>query len=352
MRIVEVITGGEPGGAQRHVFELVQYLAIQGHQVAVVHGGGHWLSQAIKNIASVYYLRHLQRDISWHDMMAFTALLGIVRNLRPDVIHAHSSKAGILSRLVGTILQVPVVYTSHGLVFFDTTRSRRSRKFYQLLETWAAKRSRGIITLSNMDYEFMRSVKTRAIVEKIPNGVPVRALSAKQLGCQRRIGFIGRFSREKGLDVVLKAAEQTMPWQWIIAGDGPFRSQITHAAERLPNLKWMGWIENIDEFFSEIDVLVQPSYKEGLPYTVLDAMAAGIPVVATPVGALNEILRAIDIHLLCPVGNVQALVESILYAFEHYNQIAESSYRLVKDHYNLNNQLEQTARLLTAVVES
>ncbi|OLZ09629.1 glycosyltransferase [Sulfobacillus thermosulfidooxidans] len=352
MRIVEVITGGEPGGAQRHVSELVQYLVSQRHQVAVVHGGGHWLSQAVEKVAPVYYLRHLQRDISWQDMAAFTALLRIVRQLRPDVIHAHSSKAGILSRLVGIILKIPVVYTSHGLVFFDSTRSWRSRKFYQLLETWAAKRSRGIITLSNMDYEFMRSVKTQAIVKKIPNGVPVRALFPKQLGHQRRIGFIGRFSREKGLDVVLKAAEQTMSWQWIIAGDGPFRSQIIHASERLPNLKWVGWMENLDEFFNEIDVVVQPSYKEGLPYTVLDAMAAGIPVVATPVGALTEVLGAIDVQLLCPVGNVEALIESIHYAFDHYDQIAEASYHLVKNEYNLNTQLEKTLGMLASVVES
>ena len=74
MRIVEVITGGEQGGAQRHVAELVTYLARQGHEVRVIHGGGKWLTQAVDGVADIYYLPHLRREISVRDVRTLWAL--------------------------------------------------------------------------------------------------------------------------------------------------------------------------------------------------------------------------------------------------------------------------------------
>ncbi len=352
MRILEVITGGEPGGAQRHVAELVEHLAIRNHEVAVVHGGGHWLTQAVQHYADVYYLSDLQRDISWHDAVAFRALLRLTRHLSPDIIHAHSSKAGILSRLVANRLKIPVVYTAHGLVFFDTTRSLQSRMLYRALEFWGIKRSQGIITLSDQDFHFVHSVRAQVLVYKIPNGVAVQGVGPRRLLHSRNIGFIGRFSPEKGLDVIIKAAEISPYWQWIIAGDGPSYQHLVQSSRHISNLHWMGWVENTQEFFQGVNLIVQPSYKEGLPYTVLDAMAAGLPVVGTPVGALREILGQVDPRLVCPVGDPQRLIAAIAFAFEHYDELSRAAYTLVKDQYDVRRQLEKTMQALITVAES
>ncbi len=350
MHIVEVITGGEPGGAQRHVSELVTYLVEQGHEVAVIHGGGNWLSQKLRDKADVYYLSHLKRQISYHDIIAFRALRELIRNLRPDIVHAHSSKAGILCRLIGWQDKIPVVYTVHGFVFLDSTRSIWSRGLYRFLETWGARHSQGIITLSEADLEFAKNAGSRGVIRKIPNGVAVRwNAPGRRLGLRRNIGFIGRFSPEKGLDVVLEAAAMTSEWRWLIAGDGDLPSKLGRRRGELENVKWLGWVDNIDQFFQNVDIVVQPSYKEGFPYAVLDAMAWGLPVVATPVGALPEILGQVDPHLLSAVGDAGHLIRSVRFAFDHYESLANASYELVKARYGLEAQLRQTIETLSLV---
>ncbi len=352
VRIVEVITGGEPGGAQRHVAELVTYLIAQGHEVAIIHGGGKWLSQAVSDKAEVYYLSQLKREISFQDTMAFSALRALILKLSPNVVHAHSSKAGILCRLIGWREKIPVVYTAHGFVFVDPTRPLLTRRLFQFLEAWGARHSQGIITLSDVDLEFAKKAGTQAIVRKIPNGVPVRKKGVRCLGLRRNVGFIGRFSREKGLDVIIEAAAMSSQWRWLLAGDGVLPSKLNEHRAELTNAHWLGWMDNSEQFFQQVDIIVQPSYKEGLPYTVLDAMACGIPVVATPVGALPEILSQVDSRLLCPLGDARGLVQAVEFAFEHYDSLARSSYELIKTRYDLEVQLRQTVEMLALAARS
>ncbi len=352
MRIVEVITGGEQGGAQRHVAELVTYLARQGHEVRVIHGGGKWLTQAVDGVADIYYLPHLRREISVRDVQTLWALGRLIGDLNPDVIHAHSSKAGILCRLVGWQVKIPVVYTVHGFVFFDPTRSIWSRGLYRLLETWGARHSRGIITLSDLDMEFAQKAGTRAVVRKIPNGVSVRPEGPRLPGARRNIGFIGRFTAEKGLDVVTTAAAMTPGWRWLIAGDGGLSRDLERTRRQLSNVEWLGWVDDTEQFFRDVDIIVQPSYKEGLPYTVLDAMGWGLPVVATPVGALPEILGQVDRRLLCPVGDAQGLIKAVAFVFDNYGSLARACYELVKVRYDLDIQLKRTIETLTLAVQA
>ena len=346
MRIVEVITGGEAGGAQRHVAELTEYLAGRGHETYVLHGGGSWLGDRLQTAAAVKYVASMGRSLSPRDIQALRDLIRAIAPIRPGLLHAHSSKAGILVRAAGKILNIPVVYTAHGLVFTDPTLPDLTRRLYRVLESWGSRRSAAVIVMTAPDLAFVRGAAPRTRAVLIPNGVAVGQPRHGRSWKRPRVGFIGRFSAEKGLNVLIEAARSAAQWEWIIAGDGPLQTVVAHAAARYPHITWKGWVENTLDFFDTIDVLVQPSFKEGLPYTVLDAMAQGVPVVSTPVGGLPELVGGVDTSLLFPPGDAQALLQAVRWALGGRQRLGPQCQQLIARHYSLQQQLAETEKVL------
>ena len=353
MKILELITGGEPGGAQRHVAELSQFLMGQGHQVVVAHGGGRWLADHLNNEIQVIYLEHLIRAPRiGSDIAAYQQIRGLLLQVKPDVVHCHSSKAGIIGRQAAWQAQVPSVYTAHGYVFVDPTRSWLQRKFYRYAEVWGARHSQATIVLSQRDLREAQAMAPWMPTYHIPNGVvPALALPTITRDIPR-VGFMGRFSREKGLDWLIPLAERHREWQWSFAGDGDLRALVFNAVSRSPHLMWEGWVEDIAQWLQTIDVLVQPSWKEGMPYTIIDAMAHGVPVVATRVGAMPEVVAAVDDNLLVKPGDSLGLISAIGYALEHQGSLRVNSFRYISRHLNRDVQLAKVSEVLQSVVGS
>ncbi len=352
VRVMEVITGGEPGGAQRHVVELIQYLVEAGHTVTLVHGGGRWVESQLKGVSTVRYLPDLVRDIRPQaDRRALAALVDMMRTEGPDVVHCHSSKAGILARYAAHRVGVPAVYTAHGYVFQDPTQSNSFRLLFRTLERWAARRSAAIITMTADDERFARQYGPVDHVYRIVNGV--KATEPPLPGAAgNRVGFLGRFSREKGLHDLLAVIAAHPEWRLELAGDGLFRPLVEQYQAQHANIHWRGWVDELANFFESIDVLVQPSAKEGAPYSVLDALAAGVPVVGTRVGAMTEMLDAVDPHLAVEPGDREALAAAIQYALLNRAALAERAYAVASNQYALSNQLERTLSVLKEVSRS
>ncbi len=346
MRIVEIITGGEPGGAQRHVAELVEYLVEQHHDVFVLHGGGKWLGERLQSVAHVVYIDSLKRDLSLTDVVAMRDVVQHLATIHPAVVHAHSSKAGILARAAGLWLHIPVVYTAHGFVFTDPTLSKNTRKLYRAAERWGSRHSRAVITLTEADRAFVRKEAPNTRCELIPNGVTPNLCGERKCFDPPRMGFLGRFTAEKGLPVLIEAARMVPQWQWVIAGDGPLSDLVVRADRDLDQVVWTGWVEEPTEYLSQIDLLVQPSVKEGLPYTVLDAMACGTPVIATPVGAMGDLLRLVDGALLFPAGSPKELLRAARYALEHWDMLSRRVREILGCFYTLDRQLRDTESVL------
>jgi glycosyltransferase involved in cell wall biosynthesis len=185
---------------------------------------------------------------------------------------------------------------------------------------------------------------------RIANGVVPSSVSAATSRDIPRIGFMGRFSREKGLDWLIPIAKQHTQWQWAFAGDGDLRDLVIKASSQSQHILWDGWVEDLDQWFQNIDVLVQPSWKEGMPYTVIDAMAHRVPVVATRVGAMPEVLGEVDEDLLVSPGDSLGLISAIGYALDHQKLLGASSYHYVSDHLNRDIQLAKVAEVLQSVV--
>lgn len=350
MRVLEVVTGGEPGGAQRHVADVTQGLRAAGHEVRVAHGGGRWLEAAV---GATDYLPQLTRSVNpAADWAACRSLEALIARYRPSVVHAHSSKAGVLARLAARARQVPAVYTAHGFVFTDPRRPAWERAIFRAAEGWAGRRSAAVITLSPRDAAWARAAGIRR-VELIANGVEVPAIPwTPPPGPPWRVGFLSRFSPEKGFGVLVAAMAAVGPtYELVVGGDGPLAAEYRAAAAAAGlSAAFLGWQGDTRAFLAQVHVLAIPSWKEGLPYALLDALAAGVPTVATDVGAMGDVLRPLDPRLVVPAGDPRSLTIALEAAVGQARtaapSFADAARAHIARHYNLRDMIAQTAAVL------
>jgi len=242
----------------------------------------------------------LRRGPGIGDLAGALQLGDEIRAFRPDVVHLHSTKAGLLGRPVARLLGVPVVYTAHGTSWQYTGRvlGRLQRALERAL------RPATDLLLSVCPEEaqaFAAEIGfAPARIRVVPNGVQlpdVAALAAARASGRAALGlsardvwaiFVGRLTREKGLDVLLDALGcDAGVGGLLVVGTGADRRPLEAAALRLPvPVRFCGYREDVGRLLAAADVFVQPSRSEGLPFSVLEAMAHGLPVVGSRVGGL------------------------------------------------------------------
>lgn len=308
MKIVQVITSAEWGGAQRHVYDLSCGLCDRGHDVTVLYGIEGSLHQRLADAGiAVEQVPSLTRSIRpWQDFMALSAIRRQIEKWDPDVVHVHSSKAGTLVRLAMRKSKVPVVYTIHGLVYLNSRMPKWKQSLYRTIELSLLPLAKATITVSKRDLDELErrggSKKTHLV--HIPNGIdpfpePI------PLPDEPVIGTIARFTEEKALDILLKAVAEvrkTIPEvRLILVGDGPLRSDLEKLSKELAIediTLFAGFQENIVEWLGKMRVFALTSIKEGMPYALLEAMAAGRIVVAHDVGAVREMVSSNSSRIL------------------------------------------------------
>ena len=249
--------------------------------------------------AGPYTTLHRPPQMTKLSLVRPAALAAAVRRIAPNVVHAHSGtwyKTARASRLAG----VPVVYTEHGRHFPDPWRNR-------FLDRRAARITDRVVAVSRVlgDYLVAHLGVAPEKIEVVPNGIDVRQLDARlaAVGLPAReddrivFGTVGRIERVKGYDVLLAALAQ---WPadapratMLIAGDGSERSTLEALARRMDlgdRVRFVGWVEEPERFYQLLDAFVLSSRSEGTSISLLEAMAAGRPPVATDVGGNGDVL--------------------------------------------------------------
>lgn len=376
-KLLFVITQGEWGGAQRYVCDLATNLAEE-FDVTVAMGepeGRNELQKRLMDITNnlerltrpieVISLKHLVRRISpYHDLLAIFELARLYKKLKPDIIHLNSSKASIIGSLATEILALDfrhlttVIYTVHGWVFNEPL-SWFHKKLYHFLEKLTARWKDGLILLS--EAERRQGAWELGIAERkmtvIPHGVArselmltknearaeLERLSEQNLTAKKIVGAIANYYPPKGLDVLIDAValkknelEKTC---FFLIGDGPERENLTAKiiSHKLTNVFLTGTLPNAARLLPAFDLFVLPSRKEGLPYSLLEALAAGVPVVATNVGGVPSIIKNNSMGRLAPPENPPALGDAILSALKNPNQ-----FKLTPAGYSLPDEIAAT----------
>lgn len=305
-KLLFVITKSNWGGAQRYVYDLATALPASEFAVQVAFGQEGLLAKKLRKTGvATFPIETLQRDVSIsNDVRSLFELLRLFRTEKPDVVHLNSSKAAGVGALAARLAGIPrIIFTAHGWPFWEQ-RNPVSRALIYFFSWLTALLSHNIIVVSDYDLKVAR--KMPFVAHKtihIYNGIDLHM----QFGSGDKIrtafppnvritGTIGELNKNKNQIVLIEQAKHDPSMYVAIVGDGenrPYLKEKIEEYELETRVKLFGFMP-ANEVLRGFDVFALPSIKEGLPYVLLEARAAGLPIVANRVGGVGEIVDAKD----------------------------------------------------------
>lgn len=266
------------------------------------------------------------------DLVALGKLVGLLRNLRPDLVHTHTAKAGALGRVAARLAGVPtVVHTFHGHVLEGYFSSSLTRLFLQIERTLARITDRIITVSPRVRQDLLaRGIGRPEQVEVVPLGLdlarfldrpasPVRLREKLAIPSDAPLlGIVGRLVPIKDHPTLYQAlallqADAPAP-HLIVVGDGERREALKRLAQDLglaSRIHFLGWRNDLEAILGELDVVICCSRNEGTPVALIEAMAAGVPVLSTDVGGVGDLIVHGETGWLVPSGNPSALARGI-----------------------------------------
>jgi glycosyltransferase involved in cell wall biosynthesis len=359
VRIAYVVTRSDLiGGAQVHVRDLAAAMAGYGHEATVLAGGTGPYMEALRRAGvGTVSLKHLAATINpYRDTRAFAELYRGLRRLRPDLVSTHSSKAGVLGRLAARALGLPVVFTAHGWSFTPGI-PQRAAAVYRWIERLASPLASRIITVSEFDRQLALEHLTAAAekVVTVHNGMPDidPGLRANPGRSPVRLAMVARFEAQKDHTTLFKALAhlRQQPWHLDLIGDGPLLPEAEGMVRELgltDRVRFWGQSMSVDQRLADAQVALLITNWEGFPRSILEAMRAGLPVVASAVGGVAESVRDGVNGFLIPREDVEGLRQRL------GQLLTDPSLRIRmgrsgREHYERNFTLEHTVRKTLAV---
>lgn len=327
LKVLFIITKSEIGGAQTHLMEVVRYMHHAGHDVLVVTGTTGWLTNELATIGVDYkILPDLVREINpAKDIKTINSICHILEDKQPDIIHCHSSKAGIVGRIAGAIKNIPAVFTAHGWAFTSGV-SPAKRVIYAAIEHMMLVITRKVICVSEFDRQLAKIwfLHNYNKIVTIHNGIVDKSFNSnivREYSLPLKLVSIARFSRQKNNMELIRAVEQinklySGSLQLNMVGDGPLLSeaQAYVTSHKLENdVHFLGSRTDVDDILNQNDIFCLISNYEGLPISIIEAMRAGMPIIASDVGGVNELVQDEVNGFLIPRGNISELVKKLEY---------------------------------------
>jgi glycosyltransferase involved in cell wall biosynthesis len=363
MRIAYVVTRADAvGGATIHVTEMARAMLALGHEVAIFTGGtGEAGDKLAESGAPVHSLRYLRRPVSpLRDAVAFFELKAALAKFRPQLISAHTAKAGWLGRAAGRSLGIPVIYTPHGLPVGGRMKGWQSGVFA------AAERSAGpwtskmvCVSESEKRLALERSLIAPDRVAVINNGVRDVApeLIASPAVEPPRIISVARLEAPKDHATLLRAVASLtdLPWSLDLVGGGPEETACRALAEKLgiaDRVRFLGYRNDVAPALAAAQLFVLSTRSEAFPRSVLEAMRAGLPVVASNVGGLPEIIGGGVCGALVAPGDPQSMAAAIrvlLADAERRRQFGSAARAEYERRYRIEDMIAGTVALYESV---
>ena len=376
-KLLFLITQGVVGGAQKNVFDLARSFK-DSYDVSVAIGGesdsdlfGKLESQKIKT----RHLKFLGRDINiFDDFLVFFEILKLYKKEKPDIIHLHSSKVGLIGsiasffyKLTTNNYKLKTVFTAHGWIFKeDLPRLTRS---VAVFTSWlAAKFQDKIICVSEDDFNkalqnkiaspkkifvIYNAVSPDKILTKEKARIEIGKMIGKELlNDDFVITNLGRLYANKGLSYLIDAVKEIKlklsQVILVIFGDGPEREALERqiTSDKLQDHVFLvGDKSNASQYLKVFDAMVLSSIKEGFPYAILEAGMASVPVIATDVGGIGELVKDNETGVLIESKNSKVLAESILKVYndkEFCQKISVNLKKVITKDFSFESLIEKT----------
>ena len=366
MKVLFVITkADEIGGAQIHIRDLSTRLIKDGCHVEVIVGEeGALVSELTSRNIPVHIVPTLVRNIDpIKDFKAILSIRYLIKELKPNLISLHSSKAGIVGRLAAAFTKVPVIFTAHGWAFANGV-GKKQQKLYVFIERMMAPLAKKIITVSKQDKELALKYNVASNEKQvvIHNGMPELDLNPTDKiradGKTVNMISVARFSEQKDHKTMFLALSELtdLDWRLQLVGKGPLLEHYQQLAEQLGILKrieFLGERHDVAQLLSNSDVFLLISNWEGFPRSILEAMRAGISVIASDVGGSSESIIDNETGFLIKRGDVRMLKDKIRYLIENPNlreQFGAAGYARYKANFTFEAMYTKTKALYASLL--
>ena len=334
MNIIQLLDSREVGGIETHVHILSQALKSNNQSVTVVffkNYGDHALETKLKESKINYY----KLDGSLRSLVNF------LFRQRPDILHTHGYKAGIVGKLTGIFFKFKVVSTYH-----SGDPGQGNVRIYTLLDNVLSI----FCTPLAVSDEIAQGIGKKARVIKNFVDTSVSPYNKKD---SSSIGFVGRLSEEKGPDLFVEISKMFPSIKFHIFGEGIMRQNLQK--EALTNCTFHGHIYDVTKAWKEIDMLCMPSRHEGLPMAALEAMARGIPVLASDVGALPDLIDTYENGFISKKGDLGDFKEKIMLWIkcgpEKRSKMSKKAHNTIKYNFSADREIENIINIYKGVCD-
>lgn len=370
-KVLRIVNRFNLGGPTYNVAYLTKHLS-KDFQTILVGGDKEESESSSMHILNDIGVRpiiipEMKRSIGNNDVVAYYKLKSIIKRFKPDIVHTHASKAGVLGRLAAHNCGVPAIFhTFHGHVFHSYFNKPKT-EFFKMVERKMASYSSKIITISNIQKHEIGNIHQICDpnkIEVVPLGFDLSRFHHNQDEKRTEfrakynldddeiaIGIIGRLTAIKNHKLFIHAIQHMNAQAKVrafIIGDGELKQELmdfcksinveftTEAHEKKP-ITFTSWIKNVDVAYAGLDVVALTSLNEGTPVTLIEAQAAGKPIVSTNVGGIEDVIIPNETALLSPTNNVELLSENfskIVASPELRNQLAQKGWEHVHQKFN------------------
>ena len=321
--VLHVIARLNVGGTARYLTQLAEHLPE--HNVKIVIASGYVQGEEVEDPSASQFkiirIPSLGRAINpLADYKAYKELKRVVADLKPDLIHTHTFKAGLIGRIRD--FGVPVIHTFHGHLFTDPEFKGAKGTVIRLIEKYLASRTHSLVTVGVGVAEDLikKGIGVQCQYRSIAPGVLPLAVNERSKAFKNLnltddgkfiVGWIARMTGVKNPNRAIEIAEKLPSTRFVMAGGGDLLNSIaTKAGE---NVSVVGW-QDARNIFGICDLVLSTSENEGMPVALIEAQLAGLPVVATNVGAVSEVIQSGVTGLVVPADNaalIQAVIEII-----------------------------------------
>lgn len=379
-KVLFLITKGNFGGAQRYVYDLAVNLPKDKFEAVVAMGTPGLLMERLTeaNIKTVE-IKRLTREIKFFDEFKIcNDLVKLIKSEKPDVVHLNSSKIGgvgavasLIARLTSKNYNLKTIFTSHGWGFYESHRSTLSHLFFYIshyITVLLCHKTIAVSEKTKRDMAWLPFMKNRIQVihnglenfECLPREEARRILDPHSTSSGETdktvLLSISELHKNKGIDVALQGLA-LLPTEikeqiiYCVAGDGEEEENLKLLAISLKlesNVKFLGFVDNAKKLLSGADIFLFPSRTENLPFAILEAGLASLPVISTSVGGIPEIIQDMESGILVHKEKPKEITHALEYLLEHPEQkekFGKKIHTIVSKNFSLKKMLSLTIKI-------
>ena len=356
MKILHIISDTVLGGAQKVLIDLANSASLEGNEVAVAAMNSGYLWEQLNPNVKQYQLKYMLKKINLKDFLVLDELKKIKKEFKPDIIHLHTTKPGVLGRIAFKKDKNNIVYTVHG---FDVVRTEH-RKFLPV-EKFFQKYTGATVPVSKYDEKNLISEKITKNIHTIYNGIDENLIKkAKNFPIQIKeskiILTIARISPPKKFDMFLDVAKEFQnkdtAFVWIGGATDKTIEQIKEENNVPENVYLLGDVPNASDYINLCDIFVLFSNFEGLPMSIIEAMSQKKAIIASDVGGICELVDSSNGAL---IHSNEEAVKEISNLLSDKNLLAQKnvvSYEKYLKNFTLNEMWKNYKKLYTSLLEN